>query len=251
VYEDGNTVDLIAQPDEDYEFVKWTGDVAAIADANSAETSITMNDSYSITANFDSWHPEPVALLMVSSTGGGSVTSPGEGTFPCALGSMVILIAEPSSGYEFDHWSGEVETIADANAATTTIIMDSSYSIRADFQAISSPCCTATAAFGTPMAGEIGILREFRDEYLLANAIGKPLVDLYYRVSPPIAEFLTEHPGLKPLVRAGLAPAVAMSTVAVNTGPAEKAAVAGLLVLLPVGLAIWATRRRDKSPHPA
>ena len=247
VYEHGNTIDLVAQPDEDYEFVKWTGDVAAIADANSAETSITMNDSYSITANFESWHPEPVALLTVSSTGGGSVTSPGEGTFPCALGSMVILMAEANDGYQFDHWTGEVDTIADVEAATTTITMDSSYSIRADFQATSSPCCTATAAFGTPMAREIGILREFRDEYLLANRMGTVLVDFYYTVSPPVAEFITEHPGLKPMVRAGLAPAVAMSTVAVSTSPAEKAGIAGLLVLPPVALAIWAIRRRHQS----
>jgi hypothetical protein len=94
VYEDGSVVALIAQPDEGYEFVRWTGDVAAVADINDAETSITMNDSYSVTANFDSWHPEPVALLIVSSSGGGSVISPGEGTFDCTLGSMVILMAE-------------------------------------------------------------------------------------------------------------------------------------------------------------
>jgi hypothetical protein len=248
VYEDGSIVDLIAQPDEGYEFVKWTGDVAAMADANSAGTSITMNLSYSITANFESWHPEPVALLTVSSTGGGSVTSPGEGMFEMTLGSMVILMAEANDGYQFANWSGDVDTIADVDAAVTTIIMDSSYSIRADFQATSSPCCTAAAAFGTPMAREIGILREFRDDYLLTNPVGEALVDIYYRVSPPIAEFITEYPGLKPLVRAGLAPAVAMSTVAVDASLAEKIAMAGLLVMLPVGLTIWATKWRGRDP---
>ena len=204
-----------------------------------------MNDTYSITANFESWHPEPVALLDVSSTSGGSVTSPGEGTFDCTLGSMVILMAEASSGYQFAGWSGEVETVDDANAAATTIIMDSSYSIRADFQATSRPCCTATAAFGTPMARGIGILREFRDEFLLTNRMGTILAALYYRVSPPIVDFITEHPSLKPVVRAGLAPAVAMTTMAVNTTPAEKIAVTGLLVLMAVALAIWLARLRS------
>jgi len=246
VYQGGIIVDLIAQPDEGYDFVKWTGDVDTIADVDVAQTTITMNSSSSITANFESRHPEPVALLLISSTGGGSVTSPGEGTFPCTLGSMVILMAEASSGYQFDHWSGDVDTIADANNATTTITMDSSYSVRADFSATSSPCCTATAAYGTPMAKEIGILREFRDEYLLINPLGNTLIDLYYTVSPPVAQFITEHPSLKPIVRTGLAPAVAMSTVAVSTAPAEKAAILGLLVLS-VALAIWAIRRRDKS----
>jgi hypothetical protein len=127
--------------------------------------------------------------------------------------------------------------------------MDSSYSIRADFQATSSsPCCTATAAFGTPMAREIGILREFRDEYLLTNSLGRILADFYYGVSPPIAEFIAEHPNLRPMVRAGLTPAVAMSTVAVSTSPVEKAAILGLLAPISLALANWATRRRGRGP---
>jgi len=109
-------------------------------------------------------------------------------------------------------------------------------------------CFIATAAYGTPMAGEIEILREFRDEYLLTNPVGQALVGLYYRVSPPIAKFITEHPGLKPIVRAGLLPVVAMSTVVVNNSPAEKTAILGLLVLVSVALAVWATRRWSRGP---
>ena len=246
MYQGGNIVDLIAQPDEGYEFVKWTGDVDTTADVNASRTTIAMNGAYSITANFESWHPEPVAQLLVSSTEGGLVTSPGEGTFDCTLGSMVILMAEASSGYQFASWSGDVDTVADVDAATTTITMDSSYSVRADFRQTSSPCCTATAAYGTPMAQEIGILRQVRDEYLLANPVGSTLVDLYYRISPPIADFITEHPGLKPIVRVGLFPAVAMSTVAVNTAPAEKVAILGLLVVVLAVLVVWLARRRNK-----
>jgi len=110
-------------------------------------------------------------------------------------------------------------------------------------------CFIATAAYGTPMAEEIQILREFRDEYLLTNPLGQALVGVYYRVSPPIAEFITEHPSLKPIVRAGLLPAVVMSTVAVNTTPAEKTAIVGLLVLVSVALAVWAMKRRGRGPE--
>ena len=110
-------------------------------------------------------------------------------------------------------------------------------------------CFIATAAYGTPMAEEIGILRQFRDEYLLTNPMGNALVDLYYRVSPPMAEFITAHPSLKPIVRTGLVPAVAMSTVVVNTTPVEKAATAGLLVLISVIVAVWATKRRGRDPE--
>jgi hypothetical protein len=240
-------VDLFAKPDEGYQFMKWTGDVSTITDINAAKTTITMNDSYSITANFETWHPEPVALLMVSSTEGGSVTEPGEGTFLCPLGTEVDLVAEAGSGYQFANWSGDVDTIDDVDAASTTITTDNSYSIRADFQGAGSRCCcAATAAYGSPMAEEIQILREFRDEYLLTNPLGQALTDLYYRVSPPIAKLITEHPSLKPVVRAGIAPAVAMSVVAVNTTPAEKIAIVVLVALVSVALAVWATRRRGR-----
>ena len=110
-------------------------------------------------------------------------------------------------------------------------------------------CFIATAAYGTPMAEEIQTFREFRNEYLLTNPLGQALVGVYYRVSPPIAEFITEHPSLKPIVRAGLVPAVVMSTVAVNTTPADKVAIVGLLVLVSVALAVWATRRRGRGPE--
>ena len=101
---------------------------------------------------------------------------------------------------------------------------------------IENPLCfIATAAYGTPMAEEIQILRELRDEYLLTNSLGKGLVEFYYKVSPPMAEFISEHLTLKPIVRVGLLPAVAISTAAVNTTPVEKMAIAGLLALVSVG----------------
>jgi len=237
------TVALVAEPDASYQFVKWAGDVSAIADVYAASTTIAMNASYSITADFESWHPDPTALLMISSTRGGSVTTPGEGAFVCPLGAGVSLVAEPDEGCQFVKWSGYVDTIADVDSASTTITMDSPYSIKANFSG-AGWCFIATAAYGTPMAEEIQILREFRDEYLLTNAVGRALVDAYYTISPPIAEFITEHPSLKPIVRAGLLPAVAMSTITVNTTPVEKMAIVGLLVL-----AIWATRRRGRGPQ--
>ena len=109
-------------------------------------------------------------------------------------------------------------------------------------------CFVATAAYGTPMAEQIQILREFRDEYLVTNSLGQGLVDIYYSISPSTAQFITEHPGLKPVVRAGLVPAVAISTAAVNTSLAEKAAIVGSLVLVSVAVGVWAARRRSRRP---
>jgi len=110
-------------------------------------------------------------------------------------------------------------------------------------------CFIATAAYGTPMAEEIQTLRDFRDEYLLTNPLGQAFVKLYYRVSPPIAKFITDHPSLKPIARTALVPAVAMSTAVVNTTATEKAVTLGVLVLVSVAVAIWVTRRRGKGPE--
>jgi len=251
VHAANTTVDLVAEPSEWSQFLRWTGNVSTIADVYAASTNITMYDSYSITATFKTSHPEPVmATLTVSSTEGGSVTTPGEGTFSYPCGIEVGLVAEAASDYRFFYWSGDVYTFADIDDASTAIIMNGDYSITANF---GKPgflqCFIATAAYGTPMAEEIGILRKFRDEYLLTNPVGATLVELYYRVSPPIADFITEHPSLKPIVRAGLLPAVAMSAVAVNTTVDSKTIVAVLLVLVSVAVTIWATRRRGRGPE--
>ena len=110
-------------------------------------------------------------------------------------------------------------------------------------------CFIATAGHGTPMAEEIQVLREFRDEYLLTNPLGQALVGVYYRFSPPMAEFITDHPGLKSVVRAASLPAVAIGTIVVDTTPVEKMAITSLLVLVSVSLAIWATRPPSKGQN--
>jgi isopenicillin-N N-acyltransferase-like protein len=196
--------------------------------------------------SYDDLFSEYLVDLTISSTAGGNVTAPGESTFIYEKGTEVNLVAEPDEGYRFVNWIGDVDTIADVEATETTITMEGNYEITASFEEEPSGgwCFIATAAYGTPMAEEIQILRVFRDEYLLTNPLGQSLVGLYYKVSPPIAEFITEHPSLKPMVRAGLLPAVAVCTVVVNTNPAEKMVIVGLLALVSVALAVWATRRR-------
>ena len=71
--------------------------------------------------------------LAISSTEGGSVTTPGEGTHTYEAGMVVDLVAEPDEAYHFVNWTGDVSTVANVNSASTTITMNDDYSITANF----------------------------------------------------------------------------------------------------------------------
>ena len=132
-YAEGTVVSITAIPAVDYQFVDWTGDVATVADVYAASTTITMYDDCSIKANFMSTALAEYSLT-ISSSFGGSVTTPGEGTFTYSPGAVVSLAAAPDYGYYyFDNWTGDVGTLADVNAASTSITMNGDYSITANF----------------------------------------------------------------------------------------------------------------------
>ena len=77
-------------------------------------------------------HVAPLRLT-VSTTAGGKVIAPGEGTFAYPVGAIVDLIAEAEEGYRFACWTGDVDTLADPYAPVTTITMEGDYSIIANF----------------------------------------------------------------------------------------------------------------------
>ena len=77
---------------------------------------------------------QPAYNLTIASTAGGSVTTPGEGTFPYDEVTVVDLVATPGAGCRFVRWTGDVGTIADVNDPTTTITMNGDYKITAYFE---------------------------------------------------------------------------------------------------------------------
>jgi uncharacterized repeat protein (TIGR02543 family) len=132
-YDCGTVVNLLAEAEAGYRFVNWTGDIATIADVEDATTTITMDDSYSVTANFEQIPLEQFDLI-ISSMAGGTVTAPGEGTFAYDQGTGVNLVAEAEEGYRFVNWTGDVDAIAHVDAASTNITMNGDYSITANFE---------------------------------------------------------------------------------------------------------------------
>lgn len=72
----------------------------------------------------------------------------------------------------------------------------------------SGGCFIATASFGSSMSEEVIILKNFRDNVLLKNSLGRNLVKFYYEISPSIANYIGEHEILKTAVRLTLTPII-------------------------------------------
>jgi len=272
-YDEGEELNLIAEPEEDYHFVCWSGDVGTIADVYAAQTTITMNDDYSITARFTA----VVDSKTETVTGEGTVDAREEADTEVEVtGNATVTVAKfadnpggysPTGFNSLDNYIdvyvpyvGEVTEIeirlyyTDAELAAAGIDEESlrlfwwdgaewsecspdsgvntastnGYSgymwakIRAtgttpsledlqgtEFGGYGHPsetpggCFIATAAYGTDTARQLDILREFRDEVLLPNSLGAKLVSFYYRTSPPLADFISQHEAIRTVVRVG------------------------------------------------
>ena len=54
-YDELTVVNLVAEAEEGYYFVNWSGSVGTVACVIAATTNVTMNADYSIMANFEEW----------------------------------------------------------------------------------------------------------------------------------------------------------------------------------------------------
>jgi hypothetical protein len=129
------------------------------------------------------------------------------------------LSASDTTGYK--HQSLEVRAPAAATQLQIRLsaggnVGGGGQDVRFDDIGVSLPlggCFIATAAYGTPMAEEIDVLRQFRDEYLLTNPAGGLLVSLYYTSSPPLAHIISQNEGLRAVTRMVLEPIIWFSSI--------------------------------------
>jgi len=112
--------------------------------------------------------------LTIGSSAGDNVTSPGEGIFgPYCVGTVVNLTATPDVNYAFVNWTGNISTIANSSAANTTITVDNSYSITANFErVISTINGTVYEANCSALAGADIVLSGPESDSTTTNATG-------------------------------------------------------------------------------
>jgi glucose/arabinose dehydrogenase len=107
-------------------------------------------------------------------------------------------------------------------------------------------CFIATAAFGSPLAREVQIMRQFRDRYLLTNGLGRSLVAAYYRLSPPLARVIAANGVVRGATRGALRPLVWWAHLALDS-PALGLALAGGGLVAGGGACVFAARYRIRA----
>ncbi len=152
-------------------FKKTAGAIAEISPANLAGT-LYQVDGFS-TLNRVS---DEVVLLVTNST----EIDNQKATF--STDGTVVPVQEPTGGSVYDMTSSS--TVAS--------------------------CFIATAAYGSYLHPKVQMLRDFRDHHLLTNRWGRAFVTFYYRNSPPLADFISHHDGVRFLVRLLLTPLVCL-----------------------------------------
>ncbi len=75
-------------------------------------------------------------------------------------------------------------------------------------------CFIATAAYGTPLARQIEVLRRFRDHHLLDNPLGQLAVATYVSLSPPVASAISSDEHLRAAARWLVSPLVELARAA-------------------------------------
>ncbi len=132
-YDQGAEVPLQAKAHPGFRFVSWSGNVDFVADINSVSTTVTVNASSSIRADFEALPPENRELWL-ESTEGGSVIVPGEGKFTRTARTIIDIRARADEGYRFAYWSGDIEHVGNVRAGDTIVFMEDDTSITAHFE---------------------------------------------------------------------------------------------------------------------
>jgi YVTN family beta-propeller protein len=195
--------------------------------------------------------------IALSGSGIGSVTSNPSG-ITCgancqaafAPNAQVVLNAVPEAGSSFVQWTGDAGCVSSSSQLVITMSSNKNCSAQFNYSGSNGGggggggssgggCFIATAAYGSAMAPEVALLREFRDRHLLTNAPGRWFVNAYYALSPPVADAIRSRDAARAVVRALLWPLVWSIKY-----PAPAASLAGALLLL----AAWRRSRWAGAP---
>jgi hypothetical protein len=223
-YAESAEVSIKAQANSCYQFVNWTAPAGVFGNATEAETIFTMPaQNVTVTANFEEIPPSPVYPTVTTQAATNITTNSATPNMSYTVGDFspvqVRFAYKKSADTE---WSYTDWVPKEADGTYAEVLTGLNASTKYDFKAqlkyddtviegatlqfttatiTAGACFIATAAYGTPTAEQIDVLREFRDVVLLKSTVGSQFVALYYQLSPPIADFIAGNELLRTLVR--------------------------------------------------
>jgi len=119
-------------------------------------------------------------------------------------------------------------------------------------------CVIATASYGSPMAKEVQMLREIRDNQLLKTQSGSAFMSgfntVYYSFAPTIAQWEQENPAFKQVVKTTITPLITSLSLLNHVSMDSEAEVLGYgisIILLNIGMyfvapatVVWQVKKR-------
>ena len=194
VDEDGHTATLSVDSSGNFTGSGWGGTAPGCADydipitnGRMSGTSMTFDANASYCSGQGTISGSGTGTLNASFPNATSATGTWSGTISDPLGSRTFTrswTATKVSGGDGDADGGDT-TAPSANG-----------------------CFIATATYGSPMAEEVEVLKDFHDHVLLKNSLGRGFVRFYHEISPPLADYIAEHEILRTATKFTLKPVV-------------------------------------------
>ncbi len=106
-------------------------------------------------------------------------------------------------------------------------------------------CFVATAAYGSPIAKQVNVLRTFRDRVLIPSKWGVKFVSWYYKTSPKYARYIADSETLRAVSRVLLLPLLLYAWLSLQIGAIAALIVMTTLCVVPYGI-MRALRPKDE-----
>ena len=145
-YQKGETVTLVATPDNGYRFVGWTANNAIVS--VDASYSFSVSEDVNLIATFEAV-PDNSVIVTATASAGGMVS--GAGTYQ--KGETITLVATPDKGCKFVGWTANNDIVSVDASYSFTVSED--VNLIATFEAVpdNSVIVTATASASGTVSG--------------------------------------------------------------------------------------------------